>query len=83
MPYDRRREPMEQVRERLGRKASAVQQLLANPVGRELLTILEEEFEQRELFAPDPLLMAYRLGGRDLVVYLRQLEKFGGKDESA
>lgn len=74
-------DPLAKVKVVLARKAAAVQQLLNNPVGQELIKILEDEFLRGELFAgADTHRTAYNLGARDVVVYLRQLADYGERN---
>jgi hypothetical protein len=74
-------DPLSKIKTELNRKAAAVQQLLNNPVGKELIQILEDQFTRGELFAgADTHKTAYNLGARDVVVYLRQLADFGERN---
>lgn len=71
---------LDKVKQRLSRKAAALARFLSSPDGAEIVEILEEEFVYGELFDNDPCKTAYNLGGRDVVVYLRQLKRIGEKD---
>lgn len=74
-------DPFEKVRVRLAAKAVSVRALLANPVGEDVLKILEDEFLTGELFVNDPYRTAFNLGGREVVAYLKRLATLGEKNE--
>ncbi len=67
------------IKERLARKAMLFQQLFKSPLGEEALEYLKEEFTNGEMFSQDPLSTAYKLGARDVVIYIQQMVKFGDK----
>lgn len=65
-----------EIRERLERKAQAFRRLFSTPDGKEVLDILKDEFAEGDLFDVDPCVTAYRLGARDMVVYINQLMRY-------
>ena len=65
------------VKARLDRKAAVLQRVFSTPDGSEALGYLDEEFTKGVMFSQDPLSTAYKLGARDVVIYLQQLVKFG------
>lgn len=75
------REKLDVLRQRLARKAAAVQQVLTTPAGQVLMEALEEQFYNGAIFAEDPLKTAFNLGARDVVMYLRELREFKEKSD--
>ena len=70
---------VEEARDRLRKKAAKFQEILNNPLGKALIEMLEQEFYDVSLFDetnPDPQVTAYKCGQRDVVVYLRQLQRY-------
>lgn len=65
------------VKARLDRKAAVLQRVFSTPDGQEALGYLDEEFTKGQLFSSDPLSTAYKIGSRDVVIYIQQLVKFG------
>jgi hypothetical protein len=61
------------IRTRLAKKSAKIKKLFSSPDGKEVLDILEEEFNGDNLFYADPYTTAHKLGSRDVVVYLQQL----------
>lgn len=76
-------DPIERVRGRLARKAAAMRLFLLSPVGQDIMAVLEEEFLNGPLFVADPYQTAFNLGGREVVVYLKQLQKIGDRTDAA
>lgn len=71
----------EQVKQELFKKADIVKRVLCTADGEKLLKFLEEEFDHEQIFTPgDPHHTAYRLGQRDVVVYLKQMKRYGNED---
>ena len=64
------------IKERLERKAAVLRRVFSTPDGAEALAYFDEEFTRGELFSQDPLSTAYKLGARDVVIYLQQLTRF-------
>ena len=64
------------IKERLERKAAVLQRVFSTPDGAEALDYPDEEFTRGALFSQDPLSTAYKLGARDVVIYLQQLTRF-------
>ena len=65
------------IKARLDRKAAVLQRVFSTPDGLEVLEYLDEEFTKGVMFSQDPRDEAYKLGARDVVIYLQQLVKFG------
>jgi hypothetical protein len=59
--------------ESLKAKKLSVQRVAASEDGKVLFEMLRKEFDDSQLFDPDPLKTAYRLGARDLYVYLKEV----------
>lgn len=66
---------LEKVKARLAKKSEHVQAFMNSELGKEIIGLLEDEFYHGELFDTDPLKTAFNLGRRDLVVFLKQLQK--------
>ncbi len=62
----------------LQRRAAAVSNVLKSDDGRLLLEAIEQEFlgDGRRLIGENPQMTGYRVGAHDVVVYLRELQKF-------
>ncbi len=67
---------LEKVQARLAKKSASVQAFLRSDVGREVIRVLEDEFYNGELMADTPEKTAYNLGRRDVVMYLKQLQRW-------
>jgi len=66
----------EDIKERAKYKVSRIQALFSTPEGKEVLKFLNDEFNGTELFVMgDPHATSYRLGQRDVYVYLEQAVK--------
>ncbi len=52
-----------------------VRRILTSPDGQELLQMMEEEFEPEEMFSPDPLVLAQRVAQRDVVWWLKWMNR--------
>ncbi len=72
---------LERVKERLAKKSAQVQAFMASPVGKAIISALEDEFYHGELMNDDPHRTAYNLGRRDVVIYLKQLQTWRDKNE--
>jgi hypothetical protein len=65
---------------RIREKAAQFHELLNNPVGRQLITILTEEFDKLDLRGATVEETYYNLGCRDVVVYLQTLQRIYDAD---
>lgn len=74
--------PRRDAERELRAKAAAVGRVLNSADGLALLEAVEGEFlkEPRRLIGANPQETAYRVGAYDVVVYLRQLQKFSMKE---
>lgn len=63
------------MKKRLREKAAQFNELLNNPVGKNLVKILTEEFDKEDLRGATVEETYYNLGARDVVVYLQQLQR--------
>ena len=54
-------------------KSQLIHRISQSADGKALLDMLEQTFERRSLFDDSPNKMAYNLGQRDVVQYLREL----------
>jgi hypothetical protein len=54
-------------------KKVSIRNVFKTTDGKILLEVLEDEFDKDILFDPDPLKTAYKLGGRDLLTYIKQI----------
>lgn len=73
---------VDDIKRRLRQKAGAVSEVLSGPAGKALMKALEEEFYDGEIADPSNTNQTfYNLGRRDVVVYLKQLQKFSEREE--
>ena len=75
---------IEEMKVRIRKKAAAFHELLNNPLGKELVAILEEEFYDKEDLRGDTVEETYyNLGARDVVAYLRTLQRIHKADKAS
>ena len=74
---------VEKMQQRIRGKAAKYVELLNNPVGKDLIEILEEEFCGMDLRGSTVEDTYYNLGSRDLVEYLKQLQCINERDTNA
>ncbi len=72
---------VEDIRRRIRKKGAALVEFMNSETGKAVIQALEEEFYHGELFDEDPHKTAYNLGRRDVVVYLKQLQRFSESDD--
>lgn len=72
---------VEDIRRRIRKKGAALVEFMNSETGKAVIKALEDEFYDGELFDSDPHITAYNLGRRDVVVYLKQLQRFKESDE--
>lgn len=65
----------DRIKSSLAHKSELVNAFLNSDVGKALIEVLESEFYDGELFDSDPHITAYNLGRRDVVLYIKQLQK--------
>ena len=63
----------ETAKKELMRKAAKFNQLFTTPNGKEILDLLESEFEPVEIFHDNPHRTSYNAGRRDVVQYIKQM----------
>ena len=68
---------VEDIRRRIRKKSAVLSEFMDSVIGKAVIQALEDEFYHGELFDPDPQVTAYNLGRRDVVVYLKQLQRHG------
>ena len=66
---------LEEMQKRLHKKSELVKAFLVSEMGKEIMSMLEDEFYDCDMFDPDPHIAARNLGRRDVVYYLKQLER--------
>ena len=66
---------IEAMKQRIREKAAQFHELLNNPVGKQLIEILEQEFDRDDLRGTTVEQTYYNLGARDVVKYLQTLQK--------
>ena len=71
---------VEDIKRRIRTKGAALVQFMNSPVGKGVIEALEETFYDGELFDKDPYKTAYNLGRRDVVSYLKQLQRIKNND---
>lgn len=62
--------------EALGKKARDFHQLFTSPVGVKVLEALEEEYNPDVLIGANNAETNYKVGGRDVVIYIRQMIRY-------
>lgn len=72
---------VEDIRRRIRKKGAALMEFMNSATGKAVVKALEDEFYHGEIFDSDPHKTAYNLGRRDVVVYLKQLQRFKDGDE--
>lgn len=71
---------VEDIRLKIRTKGATLVEFMNSPIGKSVIEALEEMFYDGDLFDPDPYSTAYNLGRRDVVVYLKQLQRIRDKD---
>ena len=61
-------------------KSKAISRFLDSPDGKEVLSLLEEEFFLGTMMGSTPEQTAFNLGRRDVVVYIRNLRDYALKE---
>ena len=70
------KQPKEAAIEALGQKAGNFHKLFTSPVGVKVLESLEEEFNPDVLLGKTDAETNYKVGGRDVVIYIRQMIRY-------
>jgi hypothetical protein len=70
------KQPKEAALEALGKKAGDFHTLFTSPVGVKVLEALEEEFNPDSLIGKDDADTNYKVGRRDVVIYIRQMIRY-------
>jgi len=73
---------VEDIRRKIRVKGAALSNFMLSPVGKAAIEALEETFYDGDLFDPDPYVTAYNLGRRDVVAYMKQLQRIKDNDGS-
>jgi hypothetical protein len=71
----------DKIKEIRARNQAIVQRALNTPDGQALMELLTKRFDATELRGPDPYDTYYRVGQRDLVVWLQQTANGEGFNE--
>ena len=67
------------MKKRIREKSAKFHEFLSNPVGKELIDIMIEEFDRDDLRGANAKETYYNLGARDVVVYLKTLGRIHDK----
>lgn len=70
------KQPKEAAIEALGKKAGDFHKLFTSPIGVKVLESLEEEFNPDKLIGKDDAETNYKVGARDVVIYIRQMIRY-------
>lgn len=70
---------IENMKRRIREKAATFHEFLSNPVGKELIQILKEEFDGADLRGATSDDTYYNLGSRDVVMFLETLGRIHDK----
>lgn len=73
---------VEDIRRRIRKKSATLVEFMNSEIGKAVIQALEDEFYHGDLFDPDPNVTAYNCGRRDVVVYLKQLQRYGDNDNA-
>ena len=73
---------LEKARERLNLKSAEFTKTFTSPAGKKVLEALEEEFDGVDLRQSTPHDTYYKLGQRDVVVYIKQMLDLAKRNES-
>jgi len=68
--------PKEAAIEALGKKAGDFHKLFTSPIGVKILEALEEEFNPETLLGKNDAETNYKVGRRDVVIYIRQMIRY-------
>ena len=66
---------VEDAKERLRGKARKFSEFLNNPVGKQIVEFLEEEYYEGEMRGADPYQTYFNLGCREVIEYLHLLQR--------
>lgn len=70
---------LDKIKARLTKKSARINMFMNSELGKEIIDALEQEFYNGPLFDEDPCKTAYNLGRRDVVVYLKELQRWRAK----
>ncbi len=71
---------VEDIRRLIRHKGADIVAFMNNPIGKSVVKALEETFYDGELYDPDPYQTAYNLGRRDVVAYMKQLQRIAERE---
>ncbi len=71
-----KKQPPKAALEALGKKAGDFHKLFTSPIGVKVLESLEEEFNPDKLLGKDDAETNYKVGARDVVIYIRQMIRY-------
>ena len=73
---DQENKPPKAAIQALGKKAGDFHKLFTSPIGVKVLESLEEEFNPDKLLGKDDAETNYKVGARDVVIYIRQMIRY-------
>lgn len=76
MAQEQNKQPKEAALEALGQKAGNFHKLFTSPLGVKVLEALEEEFNPDVLIGETDAKTNYKVGARDVVIYIRQMIRY-------
>lgn len=82
-PREEESEQIKKLRSRIRHKGAAIVAFMNSPIGKSVIEALEDEFYHGELLESDPYKTAYNLGRRDVVTYMKQLQRISEKEDDA
>jgi hypothetical protein len=71
---------IEILRARIRTKGAALVEFMNSAVGKGVIEALEDQFYDGDIFNPDPYVTARNCGQRDVVSYLKQLQRISERD---
>lgn len=82
-PRKEESEQIKQIRRNIRHKGAAIVAFMNSPIGKSVIEAMEDAFYHGELFDSDPYTTAYNLGRRDVVIYMKQLQRISEKEDDA
>lgn len=82
-PKEEESEQIVKLRSQIRHKGAAIVAFMTSPIGKSVIEAMENEFYHGEMFDLDPYKTAYNLGRRDVVIYMKQLQRISEKEDDA
>ena len=76
-----RKTTVEDIRARIRSKGADIVVFMNNPIGKSVVNALEETFYDGEIVDENPYMTYYNLGRRDVVSYMKQLQRIAENED--